>query len=94
MSRFFEACNRLRLANMPAGGVTPPILPAGRLQDMGFAIVADAVAIVGAAAVGGRRALGELAVGEYPDDVLFHEDLLSILNSNRFRALESSARSE
>lgn len=93
MSRFVEACSRPCLANMLAGGLTP-ILPPARLQEMGFAMVAYAVAVVGAAAAGVQRALMELADGTYPESVLSHKELLSILDYERFRALESSARSE
>ena len=77
MVAFVEAASgRPCLANMLEGGATP-ILPPARLGELGFAMVAYPVSLVGAAALATREALAELKVGRAVSRRLTHAELLA-----------------
>jgi 2-methylisocitrate lyase-like PEP mutase family enzyme len=57
----------LHLANMLDGGSTP-VLPPGRLQELGFAMAAFPLVLLSAAIGAMQRALAALAGGEMPRD--------------------------
>ena len=77
MAAFVDAAGgRPCLANMLEGGATP-ILPPARLGELGFAMVAYPISLVGAAALATREALTELKAGRTVSRRLTHAELLA-----------------
>ncbi|MGP1396430.1 MAG: isocitrate lyase/PEP mutase family protein [Inquilinaceae bacterium] len=77
MEAFTRASDLPCLANMLEGGASP-ILPPARLQELGFAMVAYPITLIGAAAAGVRDALAAIATGRPSDRRLSHAELLRL----------------
>ncbi len=89
----FTSLNDLpKMANMLEDGVTP-ILPPQRLAELGFAMAAYPVTLLGAAMHAVRAALASIRQGEVHEPRMSHGDILQITGYDAVQSAERGAGS-
>ena len=89
MARFCDELPLPKMANMVEQGDTPLLSP-DRLRELGFSIAAYPLTLLSASVLAMREALGALARGEHPKQLMDFGDLREVVGFEAYdRALAS-----